>query len=332
MKGHSWGRARCAFTLIELLVVIAIIGVLIGLLLPAVQKVRESANRISRANNLKQLGLACHTFHDIHNNFPPSRAADNFGTWAVFLLPYIEQTAQYKAWGDGTLRYYATPFDARQPVKTLFCASRGKPRVSTSGDGPRTGPTYPFTPGGCSDYAANEGNGFNDNGPNANGVFIWHGDDSKVLTLPFADPKAMLRTILSSVTMASINDGTSNTVMIGEKHIRDERDFGVSPYDGSIYNGDPSMPGAPYARQGGREWPDANYANKTIASAFTRDLPLAQRGESTFRERRFGSWHPGVCQFVFCDGSVKAIANSVDILTLSWLIIRNDQRAISTNV
>ena len=88
---NSPARRSPGFTLVELLVVIAVIALLIGLLLPAVQKVREAAARIKCGNHLKQLGLAAHAYHDENRALPPSRLAKPYATWSVLLLPYLEQ-------------------------------------------------------------------------------------------------------------------------------------------------------------------------------------------------------------------------------------------------
>ncbi|MBA4067202.1 MAG: hypothetical protein C0501_26550 [Isosphaera sp.] len=151
-------RFRRAFTLIELLVVIAIISVLVGMLLPAVQKAREAASRISCANNLKQLGLAFHMYHNDHERLPPNRLGGARATWAVLLLPYLEQENLYRRW-DLARSYYEQPAVARvTAVKGYFCPSRrtsaGPGQLSVSGDIlVLPGGTLPHLPGATSDYA-----------------------------------------------------------------------------------------------------------------------------------------------------------------------------------
>jgi prepilin-type N-terminal cleavage/methylation domain-containing protein len=149
---------RRGFTLIELLVVIAVISVLIGLLLPAVQKAREAASRISCANNLKQIGLALHLYHNDHDRLPPNRLDGPRATWAVLILPYLEQDNLYRRW-DLARSYYEQPGVSRTtPVPGYFCPSRrtasGPGQLSIDGDVLVTpnGTRLPF-PGATADYA-----------------------------------------------------------------------------------------------------------------------------------------------------------------------------------
>jgi prepilin-type N-terminal cleavage/methylation domain-containing protein/prepilin-type processing-associated H-X9-DG protein len=290
-------RHRHGFTLIELLVVIAIIAILIGLLLPAVQKVREAANRAKCQNNLKQIGLAVHTYHDARGSLPPSRIAARWGTWAALILPYIEQTAQAQLW-DHRLNYYGqVPAAYQTQVRIYYCPARREPNTlsvnNTNGDINQQGTNSP-TPGAVSDYAASAGvtPPSNWNGPDSNGVFV------------IADAPADRSQFRSRTKFASVIDGLSHTIMIGEKHVRVE-DFGIRTQgDGSVYNGDWAI-----------SW--SRLGNRAIARS--PDDPY---------NVNFGSYHTGVCQFAFCDGSVRAVTNTLSVGILGLLANREDGEPI----
>jgi prepilin-type N-terminal cleavage/methylation domain-containing protein/prepilin-type processing-associated H-X9-DG protein len=335
-------RGRSAFTLIELLVVIAIIAILIGLLLPAVQKVREAAARAQCQNNLKQLAVAVHSYHDVHGFFPPVRIAggDGWGTWCVLVLPYIEQQNVYTLW-DVRLKYAAQSPAARQAqVKTFYCPSRrGPDGLSTAeafdaADGAApppwdsSGTQYRFSAannpaGSLTDYAGNVGDfrGANNNTAGAwfnntsNGVLII----GRVASTPAqgsATDATPIPTFKGYVTMAGVTDGTSNTFLVGEKHVPQGAFGRLLAGDGPAFSGAwTSYSG----RIAGIEDP--------LAQGPT-DLLRSTSGDA-FWARKFGSWHTGVCQFAFADGSVRVVRNSTDTTTLRWLAGRADGNVAS---
>ena len=146
-------QRKTGFTLVELLVVITIIGILIALLLPAVQAAREAARRTRCTNNLKQLGLAMQLFHEANGHLPPARVFDRSITWAAFLLPYLEQDAAFELF-DPAKSYYDQDADARGFAPSLYyCPSRRNgPMLSVQGDQPNDKAQSNEYPGAVADY------------------------------------------------------------------------------------------------------------------------------------------------------------------------------------
>jgi prepilin-type N-terminal cleavage/methylation domain-containing protein/prepilin-type processing-associated H-X9-DG protein len=290
-----------AFTLIELLVVIAIIAILIGLLVPAVQKVREAAARTQCENNLKQLGLGMHNFHDAYKVLPYCRTGghEQDNTWAVIILPFIEQQALYTTWFstaipglDGpqiasiyprisindlrfnkTIRTQSAPLNNFVPL--YFCPSRRDPQVCTT-------PMGSNLTGSSCDYAVCGG----DNTLNT-GAFYING--------PYA----------TGIKLTHITDGTSSTLLMGEKYLG-AGDLGNGTVDGCIYSATPA--GLSF-RQGGSLHP--------LAVSLTD----AQNGQ-------FGSWHTGLVNFVFCDAHVQSLSTSISGTTLGYLATRQGGEVI----
>ncbi|HEY7424439.1 MAG TPA: DUF1559 domain-containing protein [Gemmataceae bacterium] len=305
MSGQNHNEVRSGFTLIELLVVIAIIAILIGLLLPAVQKVREAASRAKCANNLKQLGLACHGYHDTNQTFPSAYTwifllpqPGGYVTHYIPLLPYLEQQGLYQQLYNqaisnntymGDSNYASTPGGpASTPLSVLACPSDLLPNPPTTFE-PSTN-IY----GGLTSYLGNFSGGpqypVGSDTPVQNGVF---------LTSP------------QGVSILGITDGTSNTILFGERFNYDPNwnafltALGISPVP-SFY--------------GWFSYSLTDYANfYPLGSGFyplNGNLPASPSADPFSdlftRVFSYGSGHTGGVNFALCDGSVRFISNTIN--------------------
>jgi hypothetical protein len=358
------GGKICSFTLVALLVVIAIIGILIALLLPAVQAAREAARRMQCANHFKQIGLAIHNFHDAMKGLPPSNVGDNnrMTFWPV-IYPYMEQQALYAIIGEK--RYSNMPDVTWNPwwrdnlntqerqgfgsVSTYRCPSRrGGGSAITDGladiwvidpifqltNGPQTDYGIVFTLNRYQIGAANESRFWTEH---------WRYNVSTSWTLqagPFrvsnftTDPTWTQTTWSPRDTFARMADGTSNQFCVGEKHFPPGR-LGRCDGSGNGMNvGDCS-----YLATGEFKSPSVGRAfTAYTATGFTGDyirlsisLPNEHPGDDKdpVYSYGFGSAHPGVCQFALGDGSVHAVSTTTPYEILDSLANVSDGKAVS---
>ncbi len=309
-------RDRLGFTLIELLVVIAIIGILVALLLPAVQKVREAANRAQCSNNLKQIGLALLNYHNTHQVFPPGAQAPQPGwgsvggaTWAIYILPYIEQDALYKTYHFDKRNTDPSQKTVQQAlVKTYICPSDNTGpfglEVPDSGYGADAKVLYR-----PSSYRGVEGKTLNQSSDQENKWF-----DSQITGESSGDKRfrGVLHVVgvndLTEERLEDIYDGASNTMMVGEYSTRSHENRDTFwAYSWNQYTMSAAMPQA-----------------RTLLNDYNACLALSGKqkfdsGDNACK-RAFASFHTnGAINFAFCDGSVHAISPSINLNTYTAL-------------
>jgi len=304
-------KIRRGFTLIELLVVIAIIAILISLLLPAVQQAREAARRSQCKNNMKQIGLALHNYLDTHKVFPPGYVArgvtstDMAGAeaagggpgfaWGLFILPFVDQAALYNH------------FDFSENSTDSHNAEHGEETINTFLCPTDSAPTKFVVNDGTTNYTL----GF----ANYVGVF---GYGSMTMTPGSPNPKGVLYRN-SSTRMRDITDGTSNTMLAGERmHVMDFTsgapvDAQATWYAAIVGVSRPAGMGT---------MPDEAWGSLVlghVGQLMMSGMPMHHTPNSTNHIVNFSSQHEGGMHFLMTDGSVHFMSENIDYNTFRWL-------------
>jgi prepilin-type N-terminal cleavage/methylation domain-containing protein/prepilin-type processing-associated H-X9-DG protein len=321
---------RNAFTLVELLVVIAIIGILVALLLPAIQAAREAARRSQCFNNLKQIGLGVQNYASARRYLPPMRIADHQQTWLVLILPYLEEQAVGDLW-DGKLGcFYKQTVQFRTSIINAYiCPSQAHPSQiiavapDTKHGHPKNDPLEPGIAGyrgSLSDYRAVAGSTcavtaegttlhWVNTGAHSDPSPPWDGSTSHLVDGPIPQirdkvPDVVYTTsptsygVLSYIprtSFKSITDGTSKTFLAGEVG----RKTGES---GQAFNGD----------AGAGMW----------VGELKQFCEKCDRGPAEGGDDGFGSVHNSTVNFVMCDGSVQSISRDIDPKVLDCMATR----------
>ncbi|MCU0959555.1 MAG: DUF1559 domain-containing protein [Pirellulaceae bacterium] len=314
------------FTLVELLVVIAIIGILVALLLPAVQAAREAARRIQCANNCKQIGLALHNYHDTFKALPMAWWLDmttavprlNGHSWGIDILPFIEQTALYTEFNTRL-----APLDQFSPPNVAVIGTKlaGFVCPSAPGGTERTytfnaAPTLPVTATNIapSDYIVSTGV----RGVFANIAYKGNAGGSRRGALGVQTPPA-LGGDQDTSRLADIADGTSNTFMIGE------RTGGGQIYNRYVINSEMS---AIYGPTNGGGWGDVLNGEHWVQGSLYTGVSNPPVGGpcaincTNSRGNCFHSFHPAGAHFIMADASTQFITESADPLSIAGRITR----------
>ena len=313
---------RSGFTLVELLVVIAIIGILVGLLLPAVQAAREAARRTQCTNNLKQIGLAFHNYHDTYPGgvLPPgllgAGGSRQGWAWGTYLFPFLEkdQFADKLEIGETVFWHSGANSLCRTPIDTYLCPSDPHPEIN-AGPTSASGRGNNNTGGNMatSNYVGNAGTN------NLSRLSLQMGaDDTPAAVADSKDHHTGVLFPRSYVSFRDITDGTANTALVGERDFEDPHhgNHRAANWGGNL-NG--------YEARG---W----YNNVTIANTIMIINAGLEGDENAYNTIAHGqdpcdSWssqHPGGAQFVRCDASVGFVSETIDDTTFGNFCNRQD--------
>ncbi len=300
MVSRFGSSPRRGFTLVELLVVIAIIGILVGLLLPAVQAAREAARRMQCSNNLKQLGLASHNYHDVHKSFPIGHhfrgTYANTGLaygWGFGLLPFIEQGNLYNqfntAWPVMNLANSNNGLLAATPQASFSCPSDTKPPQRDDPVNTPSTPTVIIKNSGTSSYQGAGGAYTGWNGTGAANATRYNG--------------VFERDTRGAMGIRDMTDGTSNTIIIAEAR------WGMDPAGenrGRIYGASDNI----LRTQGSTN-------ALMVCGEYAMNFTYAEGNGQPHRTA--GSFHTGGAQFAFGDGSVHFLSENIDHTGTAWI-------------
>jgi len=338
-------KNRAGFTLVELLVVIAIIGILVAMLLPAVQAAREAARRTQCSNNLKQLGLGLHMYHDAHSQFPygaaynevngncnydPGYSTRHGHNWRVFILPYLEQAELYKSIpsvsapnGAAFRDLWASQPQHKLAIPTFYCPSEHGPQLRSGiwvnywaappDDGIAALSSYRGSAGNVSHWGHGppvESCGLCAGGacPCDTGLHATNNGGSHFAYCQRDDASlGMLWANPTSVRISDVHDGTSRTLFVGESHYAEwQKEAGCPPLSHWL---------APWSVSGTVYGINFNYQFDPYPNGF-----LTGCG---FRSR-----HPGGAQFLLGDGAVQYMSDSVDMIIFSALGTKNGNETV----